>query len=193
MVKRSILFILCLYIFGCASPKAIPRKYEIPEQDLFVPINLNISAGEYVTHHTAQVVNYLADSIRQSGQFSRIESSFLRWPYTVEIRYSWEQPMGAGDFAGTIVSASTLLIVPGYMDEMHRIEVTLFYRNVVVKSAHYQTEIQTALSLWHNPIEDRKSAINILLTQMFDDFRENALLPTLKEIEPRNDEIKRSI
>ena len=193
MFNKIILIILSLCLFACASPKAVTKKYEISEDSLFVPINLDVSAGEYVTHNTASVVSYLSDSISKSGQFSRIDRSFLRWPYTVEIRYSWEQPMDAADFAGTMLSASTLLIVPGYMDEIHTMEVTVLQGDVIIRTVTYTAEIETALSLWHDPIEDRKNAINMLLEDMFKDFRANHILPTIKELEPSNESKKTAI
>jgi hypothetical protein len=184
MIRKLIIAVVYFYLVGCASQAAITKKYAISDDQQFAPINLNISGGEYVSIATAEAINYLSDSADKSGQFSRVERSFLRWPYTLEIEYSWEQPMSAGEFAGTMVSAGTLLIIPGYFNETHVLKITVLKGNVITKYKEYKAEIRTALSLWHRPIEDRKSAVNTLLEEMFVDLRNNSELPTMNDIAP---------
>jgi hypothetical protein len=176
----SITFLL--FLAGCASQKAIPTQYALPDDEKYIPINLDVSAGRYISEPEAQVVNYIYDSFDQSGLFADIETSVLRWPYTIVVKHSWEQPMDASETAGTLVSAATLLVVPGFFDELHTLEVEILAGNALIKALTYTQEIETALSLYHRPVEDRKQGINVMLNQLFSDLEKEGLIPTVADI-----------
>lgn len=192
-IQSVILFVLVVALSACASPRAVPQVYEIDEGQRFAPVNLTIDAGEYVQLNTALVANYLSQAVHASGQFSVIEKAFLRWPYTINIKYNWQQAMDAAGFAGTMVSASTLLVVPGYLDEVHSLDVIVMFRDTVIKQERYSTDLRTALSLWHDPIEDRKNAVNILLEKMFTDLRSSKLIPLINDLRKQDDNPKTEI
>ena len=183
MFRALLLSVFGFFLAGCTNLKTVPWHYEISEENLFIPVNLDVSAGEYVNKSTAEVANFLSRSVTQSGQFSRTDRNSSRWPYTLKIDYEWEQVMTASDFPGTVVSVATLMIVPGYLDETHTIEVSVLRGDFVVADAEYVEEMRLPVSIRHDAIEHRKEAVNRLLEQMFKDFREKSLIPTLKDIE----------
>ena len=99
------------------------------------------------------------------------------------IRYSWEQQTDILDFAEIMISASTLLLLPASLEETHTIEVQIYLGNEVISTTLYTEEVQTAMSLYHNPVEDRKQGMNRLLEKLFADIQEQRILPTLADIE----------
>lgn len=186
MMKKLILTLLvAIFVSGCASPKAVTKNYLVDQKDKYIAINLDVDAGRYVAMHEANVVEHIYDSFEQSGLFSDVETSFRRWPVTVQVKYSWEQPeinTGKG-FAKTMVSASTLLLIPAVLTENHTLKVRIVSGNNIVEAFEFTEEVETALSLYHDPVEDRKNGISRMMEKVFDKIKKEKLIPTVMAIE----------
>lgn len=182
MKQIALIVFSFLMMIGCASQKAIPKQYNVSQGEKFIPINLHVDAGRYVYNNEARVANYIYDVFEQSNLFDSVETGFLRWPFTIKVKYSWEQPMGAKDFTETMISASTLLLVPAFIDETHTLNVEILYGNETINSVKYSEPVEVGLSLYHDPIEDRKNGMNRLLERFFSEIQEKQLLPKISDI-----------
>lgn len=192
-----LLITLCMGLAACATQGLNLRDYDIAAEDRFVPINLSVTAGDYVIPETAALMRHLTNSIETSGHFSEIERSLDRWPYTVAIRYANEAGLSAGEFAGMMTSIVTVGIVPAPTTEPHVLYVRVLHGNRVIREARYEHVIKSSFSIWRGYTvglwNDRQRAVNALLEEMFEDFRSNAMLPTLRDVMPTDEPIHTSI
>ncbi|MET0071168.1 MAG: hypothetical protein ABW096_14115 [Candidatus Thiodiazotropha sp.] len=85
-------------------------------------------------------------------------------------------------FAGAMISASTMLLIPTRNQEMHSIDVQILDGKEVIYSSIYSKLITTTFSMYHNVIEDRKSGINRILREFYDDIEVNKLIPRNSEL-----------
>lgn len=179
----SSMFVL-LYLMGCASPKAVTKNYSVEKKDQFVAINLGVDAGRYIYSHEAHVVDHIYQSFEKSGLFQDVETAFPRWPVTVQIKYSWDQPKaGSGEnFAKAMVSASTLLVVPAFVEENHTINARIIVGDKLVGKFEYTEKVSTAMSLFHDPVEDRKNGVNKMVQRLFEEIKVKKLIPTVADI-----------
>lgn len=177
------LLAISLVLTACASPVATPEKFQTLNEDKYAPINLDIYAGEYVTEQMSNIVRYMRESVIESNLFSDVATGFSRWPLTVHLRYGITSDMDAGEFAGTMVSAATMLIVPAPFTEQHNLGAYIYAGPTPIASYNYTQEVEVTMSLFHDPEEDRKNGAKLLLRKFFDDLRNKQPLPTIREIQ----------
>ncbi|MAM88774.1 MAG: hypothetical protein CME36_15825 [unclassified Hahellaceae] len=185
--------VVVLGIAGCASHKSVPIHHNLAPDQLFVPINLNVNGSKTVQFPESESVNHIFESVAASGRFSRVDTQFLHWPYTLNIDYAWDQEMDFATILGTSLSAATLLLIPGYIDESHILKIEVMAGTNVVKTLVYQANSTTALSLYHMPIEDRKVVVNRLMNQAFDEIAAERLIPVLADLQPESHERKKPV
>lgn len=168
--------IFALLLAGC-SPKVTTQKYDLKGKAQFSPINLDVDAGRYVYAHEADVADFIEAYFRDSGLFSRIDERRLRYPYTINVSYDWEQPMDAKEFTGVMVSSASLLVIPGKVKEIHTLKVEVLSGDDLIKEIEYREDVTTALSWYHNPVEDRKAGVKIMLDKLFSELNEDDIIP----------------
>ena len=168
--------ILALFLAGC-SPKVTTQKYDLKDKAQFSPINLDVDAGSYVYPHEAAIADFIEAYFRDSGLFYRIDERRLRYPYTINVSYDWEQPMDAKEFTGVMVSSASLLVIPGKVKEVHTLKVEILSGDEVIKEIEYKEDVTTALSWYHNPVEDRKAGVKIMLEKLFSELMNENIIP----------------
>ncbi|MEW8035156.1 MAG: hypothetical protein AB2731_18895 [Candidatus Thiodiazotropha sp.] len=182
MQRILVIFFLIGLFVGCASPKAVPVKYTLDDSRKYVPINLNITSDKNHPNYDSQAVDYIYESLNRSNLFSRIRTSRNKYQYSLNINYSWENPMTLNAFAGAMISASTMLLIPTKNQEMHSIDVQILDGKKVIYSSIYNKLITTTFSMYHNVIEDRKNGINRILREFYEDIEVNKLIPRNSEL-----------
>jgi hypothetical protein len=175
-----IFFLICFFV-GCASPKAVPIKYTVDDSQKYVPINLNITSDRNHPNYDSQAVDYIYESLNRSNLFSRIKTSRDKYQYSVNIKYSWKNPMTFNAFAGTMITASSLLLIPTNSQESHSIDVQILNGEEVIYSSIYSELITITFSMYHNVFDDRKSGINRILQEFYKDIEANKIIPRNSE------------
>lgn len=169
------------HIAGCAGPGIKPIEYNSDNNQKFVPINLKVSCGLVESEFEDELADYIYVSFKKSGLFSAIDAYGETNSVTIKIKYTLEQPMSAKVFTGAVISAASLLLIPGQIDEIHTLRVQILNEDKILKSATYTEQVTAKMSLYHNALDERKIGINKALKQLFDDIRDNNLLPLNSE------------
>ena len=81
-----------------------------------------------------------------------------------------------------MISAATLLLIPTYVDEVHSFNVEIISGKETIATLKYSETIETTLSLYHKPSEQRKAGINKLLKKLYSDLEKNKLLPKISDL-----------
>ena len=172
---------------ACASTPHTPPPpiVAITPDDRFVPVNFSLDAGEYVLAHEAEVAQYIADSVRTSGRFVRVERMRPVWPHTLVMTYRWKGTHSAAETAGALVSAATLLLVPTPMTEEHTLTIDVLDGPMPVKQFVYTEKVKTSLSLFRDPVNDRKAGIDRILARFYSDLSSSKIVPQAKDVLPK--------
>jgi len=173
---------------ACATTSHTPPAptVAIAPDDRFVPVNFSLDAGEYVLAHEAEVAQYIADSVRTSGRFVRVERMRPVWPHTLVMTYRWKGAHSAAETAGALVSAATLLIVPAPMTEEHTLTIDVLDGPMPVKQFVYTEQVKTSLSLFKDPVNDRKAGIDRILARFYADLATSKIVPQAKDVLPKD-------
>jgi hypothetical protein len=171
---------------ACTSaPHRPPPATAIAPDDRFVPVNFSLDAGEYVMATEAQVAQYIADSVRGSGRFVRVERLRPVWPHTLVMTYRWKGAQGAAQTAGAIVSAATLLLVPAPLTEEHTLTIEVLDGPTPIRAFVYTEQVKTSLSLFNDPVDDRKAGIDRILARFYAELATSKVIPQAKDVLPR--------
>ena len=173
---------------ACASKAHVPPRpaTAIAPDDRFVPVNFSLDAGEYVMAPEAQVAQYIADSIRTSGRFVRVERMRPVWPHTLVMTYRWKGAHTAAQTAGALVSAATLLIVPAPLTEEHTLTIEVLDGPMPIKQFVYTEQVKTSLSLFNDPVDDRKAGIDRILARFYAELATSKVIPQAKDVLPKD-------
>ena len=115
--------------------------------------------------------------------FNFLTNSFtsLLWAqhvfYSIEIEYGWSNQFSPFSLVSMLVSAGTVLIVPGYTNEEHTMNVSIFHNGEEVEKMSYSYDTKAILALWHNSNEARKSVVGKMVGMMLDDIQRKQLIP----------------
>lgn len=170
---------------ACASsPHMPPPATAIAPDDRYVPVNFSLDAGEYVMANEAQVAQYISDSVRNSGRFVRVERMRPVWPHTIVITYRWKDAHTAAQTAGAIVSMATLLMVPTPLTEEHTLTIEVLDGLMPIKQFVYTEQVRTSLSLFNDPVDDRKAGIDRILARFYAELETSRIIPQAKDVLP---------
>jgi hypothetical protein len=181
------LILFAAMLGACATAPHNPPvpTVAIAPDDRFVPVNFSLDAGEYVLAHEAEVAQYIADSVRASGRFVRVERMRPVWPHTLVMTYRWKGAHSAAQTAGALVSAATLLIVPAPMTEEHTLTIDVLDGPMPVKQFVYTEKVNTSLSLFNDPVNDRKAGIDRILARFYSELASSKIIPQAKDVLPK--------
>ncbi len=73
----------------------------------------------------AQAVEHIYVNFEECGLFQAVETSYMRFPLTIRIKYTWKQRTDAKDLASTAFSQYMLTMVPAAVNETHRLKVDI--------------------------------------------------------------------
>jgi hypothetical protein len=172
---------------ACASSahKPPPPAAAIAPDDRFVPVNFSLDAGEYVMAPEAQVAQYISDSVRNSGRFVRVERMRPVWPHTLVMTYRWKGAHTAAQTVGALASAATLLIVPAPLTEEHTLTVEVLDGPMPIRQFVYTEQVKTSLSLFTDPVNDRKAGIDRILARFYAELATTKVIPQAKDVLPK--------
>lgn len=185
---RGATLILCALLLGaCATTSHAPPKplVAIAPDDRFVPVNFSLDAGEYVMAPEAQVAQYIADSVRSSGRFVRVERMRPVWPHTLVMTYRWKGAHTTAQTVGALASAATLLIVPAPLTEEHTLTIEVLDGPMPIKQFVYTEQVKTSLSLFTDPVNDRKAGIDRILARFYAELATSKVIPQAKDVLPK--------
>lgn len=183
MKRYELIAILTLFaLSGCTATAPKPAAYQLDQNNKYLPVNIEIYAGAYVTPQMSNIVRYMQESIVGSNLFSDVSTGFKRWPLTIQLKYEITRDFDALDFAGTIVSAATLLIVPAQMSELHKLEANIYSGSQMIRSYRYEEKAGVTMSLFHNPEEERKAGARLLINKFFSDLEKHHAIPKIGEV-----------
>lgn len=183
---------LIVFLSGCATTAPLmqvekEQVYSAYKNDPFVPINVNINAGQFVTAERADALHYLGDQIEESGAFARVANGVDRWPFTLDLDYDTKPLEGdeAKNFANIMVGASTLFLVPTKYQLNHRLKVEVFHGARPVKILKYEELIDERMSIvdMADLTKGSRAGIDRLLAKMIKDLSEQNLLPRVSDIQ----------
>lgn len=183
----TVIVCMAAMLGACASTPHLPPKptTAIAPDDRFVPVNFSLDAGEYVMANEAQVAQYISDSVRNSGRFVRVERMRPVWPHTLVMTYRWKGAHTAAQTAGAIVSAATLLIVPAPLTEEHTLTIEVLDGLMPIKQFVYTEQVRTSLSLFNDPVDDRKAGIDRILARFYAELETSKVIPQAKDVLPK--------
>ena len=183
MRRYKAIAILTLFaLSACTATAPKPAAYQLDENNKYLPVNMDIYAGEYVTPQMSNIVRYMQESFVGSNLFSDVSAGFKRWPLTIQLKYEITRDFDALEFAGTMVSAATLLIVPAPMSEHHKLEANIYSGAQMIKSYKYDEKVGITMSLFHNPEEARKAGARLLINKFFSDLAKDQVIPKIGEV-----------
>ncbi|MGY0219141.1 hypothetical protein ACWJJH_17450 [Endozoicomonadaceae bacterium StTr2] len=165
-----------LLMAGCADQKVTLNTYNISANEQFVPINLDVNAGRYINALESKTVEHIYSGFENSGLFQTIETSFMRYPVTIKVKYIWKQRTEVQDVVTTAFSISTLMMVPAPVSEVHCLKVHILNGDEVIKTIELEETINSSVSLFSDQLEDRKSGINKMLERLFRQLRSEKLI-----------------
>ncbi len=177
---------------ACASTAHTPPQpaVAIAPDDRFVPVNFSLDAGEYVQANEALIAQYISDSFRSSGRFVRVERMRPVWPHTVIMTYRWKGAHTAAQTAGALVSAATLLLVPAPLSEEHTLTIDVLDGPMPIKQFVYTEKVKTSLSLFNDPVDDRKAGVDRLLARFYAELATSKVIPQAKDVLPQDEPAK---
>ncbi|MGH8519525.1 MAG: hypothetical protein ACREUE_18895 [Panacagrimonas sp.] len=183
---------VCAMLGACASSSHVPPQplTAIAPDDRFVPVNFSLDAGEYVQANEAQVAQYISDQFRTSGRFVRVERMRPVWPHTVIITYRWKGAHTAAQTAGALVSAATLLLVPAPLSEEHTLTIDVLDGPMPVKQFVYTEQVKTSLSLFNDPVDDRKAGVDRMLARFYAELATSKVIPQARDVLPQDEAAK---
>lgn len=183
MKRMSAVLAALVVICGCTATPEPPPKYEVAEVDKFAPINFDVYAGEYVTAQTSEVANFIARTVADSGRFIHVQSGMNRWPFSVQLKYGFTQKIGAMEFIGTMISAASLLIIPGSLPEEHTYSFHVLYGPNLIAKYNYSEQVKNKLWLFNMSHDVRKDAAARTVKKFISDLERDKVIPTARDFE----------
>ncbi|MCH9826668.1 MAG: hypothetical protein K0U79_02860 [Gammaproteobacteria bacterium] len=172
---------------GCGAANTVTKPATAPE-DRFVPVNFTLDAGEYLTLQQAEVANHLSNAVVQSDRFVRVERGVMRWPFTLQMKYGAENEMTTAEFAGLMVSAASLFVIPSKTTETHRLTVDLFVGSTLARTFTYDEELTLTTVIFKQHGSDRKACVDRLLDRFYEDLEAADLIPHVRDFAPTDAE-----
>jgi hypothetical protein len=112
------------------------------------------------------------------------------WPHTVIMTYRWKGAHSAAQTAGALVSAATLLLVPAPLSEEHTLTIDVLDGPMPVKQFVYTEQVKTSLSLFNDPVDDRKAGVDRLLARFYAELATSKVIPQAKDVLPHDQPAK---
>lgn len=184
LISTMCVLALCVTIVACSSAHVRPTMPPVAADERYPPINLYINAGDFVTGHQARMLRYLGDSLRESGRFSRVDLARLRWPLTLEVDYSFTRKESAATFAGAMVAAASLMLLPAPIVEVHTYRFSLSEGTEVLKTFDYEHVLETSYSNFdpNNLENDRFASMDVIVARFFTELAASGVLPRMRDI-----------
>lgn len=179
-----------LWLAGCAGAPVSeePKKLKpLPSYaaDPFVPVNLYMNANEQVEGTLADLIQYSADQLRDSGAFVRVDRGVQRWPITIQARYKLQKDTGAGDSTRRVLAYLTLGLVPLRVAQTHTLFVEVLTEPESVAALELSVTVPDELSLYAMGDAKRsRAAADDLLERLMTEIAQRKLIPRWSAFKP---------
>lgn len=156
-----------------------------PLQNPFIPVNMSINPGDWVTQVEAGTLEYLRDRVASSGLFGAVAPGVQRWPVTLELRFEHKPQSVVADTAAGIVAGGTLFLVPSGSVHDYVLKADLWTGYQAIERREYKIARTRKIWLFKSPYKIDHPAIDQLIELMKADFVARPPLPTLRETQQK--------
>ena len=191
MRRAAALVAAALLAAGCASaPVEDASKKPKPlagyAADPFVPINLYLNANDQLGGTRAQMAEYAADLLRDSGAFVRVDRGVQRWPITLQARYALVDNAVAGDRTWRVLGWMTFGLVPVHVTQTHTLFAEVLTEPDSVGAVEVSVTVRERVSLYDlgDPLRGERAAVEALLEKLLAEIAQRKLAPRWAEFKP---------
>jgi len=168
-----------------ADHQVVTAKSDLPVtaplENPFVPVNMSVNPGDWVTPAEAGMLEYLRDRVVSSGTFAAVSPGVQRWPVTLELRFEHKPQSVVADTAAGLLGGGTLLLVPTGSVHDYVLKADLWAGYQTIERREYRIERTRIMWLFKSPLKADHPAIDQLIELMKADFVARPPLPTLRE------------
>ena len=127
--------ILAVALVGCATFGTLkPVDYHLPEERaMFVPVGAFINRNKPIPRFYVNRLDAVEASLKKTGAFFAIGSNVVS-EYYFDITLERESKDNIVDFAGNLVSAGTLFLVPSKVHNYNMLTVDVYGRGRKIKT-----------------------------------------------------------
>ncbi|MGQ0586034.1 MAG: hypothetical protein ACT4PK_02385 [Gammaproteobacteria bacterium] len=181
-----------LALLGCAAAAlaedAPKRANPITSYsaDPFAPVNLYMNSNEQLTGTPAELVEYTAAQLRDSGAFERVDRGVQRWPITLQARYRFEENTAKGDGWRRALGMLSLGLVPVRVSQTHTLFTEVLAEPDSVAVIELSVTVRDRISLYDlgDPTRDERAAADTLLEQLLAEIAQRRLVPRWASFRP---------
>ncbi len=191
MRPATLLVAAALVLGGCASaPVEEAPKRAKPlagfAADPFVPVNLYLNANDQLGGKRAQLAEYGADLLGDSGAFVRVDRGVQRWPITLQVRYRFEENTGAGDSTRRVLGWMTFGLVKVHVTQTHTLVAEVLTEPDSVGVVEVTATVQDTSSAYErgDPLREERVAVEELLERLLGEISQRKLVPRWSEFKP---------
>ena len=182
---------IALALCGCAAapveeaPKKL-RPLDSYAADPFVPINLYMNSNEQLTGTPAELVEYAAAQLRESGAFVRVDRGVQRWPITLQARYRFEEDTAGGDGWRRALGMLSLGLVPVHVSQTHTLFAEVLAEPDSVAVVELSVTVRDRVSLYDlaDSTRGERAAADALLEQLLAEIAQRKLAPRWASFKP---------
>ena len=190
-MKRAGFVLAALLAAGCAGAPVEdaskkPRPLSGYASDPFVPINLYLNANDQLGGPRAQMAEYAADLLRESGAFKRVDRGVQRWPITLQARYALVDNAAAGDRTWRVLGWMTFGLVPVHVTQTHTLFAEVLTEPDSVGAVEVSVTVRERVSLYDlgDPLRGERAAVEALLEKLLVEIAQRKLAPRWAEFKP---------
>lgn len=191
MTRRLAWLVAAAGLAGCAAAPVIDdSKHYRPlasyASDPFVPVNLYLNSNELTSGALAEVIEYSADQLRDSGSFVRVDRGVQRWPITIQARYQVDTDTREGDTLRRVLGLMSLGLVPVHVGQTHTLFVEVLAEPESVAAMELSVKVVDRVSLYDigNPYRGERAAADALLERMLAEITQRKLIPRWSTFKP---------
>lgn len=154
--------------------------------DQFVPVQLSFHPGQRYSVDFGYRLNRIEKSLQESDQFLRIGRE-IDSPFVFVINLKHEDTSSAGDFAGSLLSALTLGLVPAKYLGRYTLKTNIFFHDKLLRSFEHHSDYEMKWSLYNygETIDWENGplfvSIHNTVMALISELVESDVLPTVKQ------------
>lgn len=161
------------------------------ENDQFVPVRISMHPGQRYSVDFGYRLDKIEDSLQQSEQFVRVGRE-VNSPFVLVINLDHEDTSSAADFAGSLLSAATLGLIPAKYLGRHTLKTNVFFHDRLLATFEHQSDYEMKWSLYNygETIDPENGpefvSIHNTVIALVSELVNAKVLPTLSQLERTN-------
>ena len=178
------------WLAGCATVPATESEHPLPAleayaRNAFIPINLYVNANEHASGRRAELLEYAAAKIENSGAFLRADRGTQRWLYSLQLRFREQDERSGAGYVLRALSVLTLGLAPVRLAQTQQLTVEVFLEPEPVGKFSYSDTFGNWVSLYSlaDSNKDERAAVDRLLERMMAEFAATKIVPRAKEFD----------